>query len=366
MAHHDGQGARGRRTRRPPRGRQRAATLAALVGVTVSLATLWWALASAQGAPGASAPAAQVAPAQVVPTQVVPAPGLVVGGSYSIPAGTTVTGDLSAVGATVAVHAGATLEGNLVVVGGTATVDGTVAGDVRAYGGTLTLGDRARVGGDVSADYATFRQAADAVVAGSVHQGRQGPVRLSLPEYIRAPAVAAGRAAVPRHPADMVLRAIAIGLLGALVMAAVPARVRRVRDAMIRSPWRMGFDGLLTAIVTVVVLALLAVTLIGIPLTILGGMLLYAAVLFGWIAFGDSVGEYLAGAFERHWSEPLRVGIGAFTLALALAVLAYVPVLGGLLALLLSLVALGAVRATRAGGRERGARSSGGARTAPG
>lgn len=361
MTHSDGQGERGRRSRRLPRGRRRAATLTSLVWVTASLATLWGAGAAAQGAAGGS-----IADAQVVPARVVPAPGLVVGGSYSVAPGTTVTGDLTAVGATVAVDAGATLEGNLVVVGGAATVDGSVAGDVRAYGGALTLGDRARVGGDVSADYAAFRQAAGAVVAGSVHQGRQGPVRLSLPEYVRAPAVAAGRAAVPRHPADMLLRAIAIGLLASLVMAAVPARVRRVRDAMLRSPWRMGFDGLLTAIVAVVVLALLAVTLIGIPLTILGAMLVYAAVLFGWIAVGDAVGEYLAGAFERHWSEALRVGIGAFTLALVLAVLAYVPVLGGLLALLLSLVALGAVRATRAGGRERGARSSPGARTAPG
>lgn len=287
------------------------------------------------------------------------APGLIVGGSYTLPASTTLHGDLNAIGATVTIAPGGVLEGHLNAVGGTTAVDGTVTGDVHAYGGALSLGEHAAVGGDVTSDYATFDQSAGALVSGEVREGTQAPLHLSLPRYVRPSVEAAGRAVVPAGPVDVFFRALALGLLAMLVMALAPARVTRVRDAILQEPVRMGIDGLLTGLVVTVLLVVLAVTLIGIPLTILGGILLYLSVLFGWIAFGDAVGEYLSEAFQQHWSRTVRVGLGAFALALAVAALEYVPVLGALAASVFSMAALGAVRATRYGGRELRTRESG-------
>jgi len=299
------------------------------------------------------------AQSQDAANEIRPAPGLIVGGSYTLPAGTTLHGDLNVVGASVAIATGGTLDGQLVAIGGTTALDGTVTGDVHAYGGALSLGERATIGGDLSTEYAAFERSPGAVVAGQLRQGTQAPLHFSLPTYVRPSVAAAGRAVVPASPLDVLFRALALGLLAMLVMALAPARVTRVRDAILRRPVRMGFDGLLTGIVVTLLLVLLAVTLVGIPLTVLGFMLLYASVLFGWIAFGDAVGEYLAEAFEQHWNRSVRVAVGAFALALAAAALAYVPVLGAVAGAVMSMVALGAVRATRYGGREPGRREVG-------
>lgn len=287
-------------------------------------------------------------------------PGVVLGGSYTLAAGHTLRGDLVAVGASVLVESGATLEGALTAVGGNTVVDGVVLGDVQAFGGALTLGDGARVTGDLRVHYAAFVPAAGGVVEGVVEDGAEPSVLFSLPSGLRAPAETAVRVAAPRTSADGLLRTLGLGMLAALVMATLPKRVGRVRDEMARSPARAGLDGLLTLLVSAVLLALMAVTIIGIPLALLGGTLLYAAVLFGWIAVGDTVGSYLERAFHRTWSAPLRAGIGTFALSLALWILGVAPPLAGLLGLLLALVALGAVRKTRLGGRERTGRERNG------
>lgn len=280
------------------------------------------------------------------------APGVVIGGSFALRSGQTVRGDLTAVGASVVIETGATLDGTLTAVGGSTVVDGLVTGSVHAYGGALALGANALVRGDVSTSYAAFDPAPGSAVEGGVEAGSEPPVHFSLPANIQVPAGLAARAVVTRSPADGVVRSIALGLVAAVVMAAVPLRLGRVRDTILRIPARAGLDGFVTFIVAVVVLVLVAVTIIGIPLAVFGGMLLYATILFGWIAFGDAVGSYLASSFKQSWTAPMRAGVGAFSLSLALLILGAIPVLGGLLGFVLGLVALGAVRMTRFGGRE--------------
>ncbi len=279
-------------------------------------------------------------------------PGVVVGGSYALVAGQTIRGDLTAIGASVVIESGATLDGTLTAVGGNTVVDGQVTGTVHTYGGALALGQGARVLGDVRTFYANYEPSAGSRVEGAVEAGDGAPLYFSLPADVRAPAGIASRAVAARTPGDAVIRSLALGLVAALLMAALPLRVGRVRDTMLHRPGRAGLDGFVTFLVAVVVLVLLAVTLIGIPLAIAGGMLLYATVLFGFIAFGDAVGSYLASSFKQSWTPPMRAGVGAFSLSLALLVLQIVPVLGGLAGFLLALVALGAVRMTRFGGRE--------------
>jgi cytoskeletal protein CcmA (bactofilin family) len=279
-------------------------------------------------------------------------PGVVVGGSYAVVAGQTVRGDLVAIGASVVIEAGATLDGALTVVGGSTVVDGLVTGAVHAYGGALSLGSSARVLGDLSSNYAAYDPTAGSRVEGTVQAGNEPPVRFALPADVGAPAGLASRAVAARNPADAVVRSLALGLVAALLMAALPLRVGRVRDTMLHHPARAGLDGFVTFVVAVLILVLLAVTLIGIPLAIAGGALLYATVLFGLIAFGDAVGSALAARFEQTWSAPMRAGVGTFSVSVGLLVLQVIPVLGGLAGFLLALVALGAVRSTRFGGRE--------------
>lgn len=282
-----------------------------------------------------------------------PSTGVVVGGSYALAAGYTMEGDLVVIGTALLIAPGARLDGDLTAVGGHTLVDGTVTGTVNAFGGALTLGDTAHVQGDVRATYAAFEPTVGARIEGVVEGGREPPVLFSLPASLRAPADTAMRVAVSRSPLDGVVRALGLGILAALVTAALPARTGRVRDAMVRAPLRAGLDGLLTLLVAVVVLALVALTIVGIPVALAGATLVYAVALFGWIAFGGVAGAWLERTLRRSWSPPVRAGIGTFAVVAALLLLGVVPPLAGLLGFALTLVGLGAARRTRLGGRER-------------
>jgi hypothetical protein len=281
------------------------------------------------------------------------APGLVVGGSVTVAAGETATGDLTAVGAGVTIARGAVLDGHLITVGGTTTIDGTVRGDVHAYGGEVVLGPAAHVAGDVRAPMARYQPAAGAVVDGIVEVGTGDPIVFRLPQRIEFPRQAV-RMVAPRNGLGVLPQSLALGVLALLIVAGLPRRIDRVQGVMVAAPVRAGLEGLVVMVVAVVVMVVLAVTLIGIPLALIGGMLLYASVLFGWIALGDALGTRLSQAIEQPGSRALWAGIGTFVLSVVVLLAGRVPLVGGVVMLVLSVVALGAVRMTRYGGRDGG------------
>ena len=82
-------------------------------------------------------------------------------------------------------------------------------------------------------------------------------------------------------------------------------------------------------------------TIILSPLSLLGMLLLAAAVVFGWVAINLEVGNRLAKLFKVNWSAPVAAGIGALIFNLVVFGLAMVPCLGW------ALVSL--MRAVRAG-----------------
>jgi tetrahydromethanopterin S-methyltransferase subunit B len=61
-----------------------------------------------------------------------------------------------------------TMDGDIVLIGGSLNVQGSVTGDAAVFGGSATLGDHAKMGGDVAVLAGTFTRAPGATIAGEL------------------------------------------------------------------------------------------------------------------------------------------------------------------------------------------------------
>lgn len=238
----------------------------------------------------------------------------------------TVGGNVDAAGSTVTVGETGDIGGSLEVGAAALTIDGTVDGAVRAGAETIVLGPTAIVGGEFRYDAATFSRAPDATIEGSVVQDdtigeRAGPSLGGVPAWLGA-----------------VYGLLANLLLGALLLAAFPRFSARVASRATSSPVTASGVGLGTLVAVPLVLVLFAVTIVGIPLSLLGAVLFALAV---WVAvvYGQfAVGTWALSLVDREsrWLA-LLVGLVGF------AVLGAVPVLGAVLQLIALLLGLGAL-----------------------
>jgi hypothetical protein len=141
-------------------------------------------------------------------------------------------------------------------------------------------------------------------------------------------------------------------LLGVVVLLAAPGFARRVTETGTGSPARAGAAGLGTLVGVPVGLALLAITIVGIPLTV-AGFLAFLLVL--WVAFVYGalvVGTWLLslGDYRSRW--------GALALGLAIPLIASLVPFGGIVSFGYLLLGLGAF-ALAALDRRRGRETSG-------
>ena len=82
-------------------------------------------------------------------------------------------------------------------------------------------------------------------------------------------------------------------------------------------------------IVAPLVLILLAITICGIPISVIGALTLFVAWAFGIIVLGMEVGKRLAHLVNRDWALPVSASIGTFILTFVLnSIEALVPCIG--------------------------------------
>lgn len=249
-------------------------------------------------------------------------------GDVSAAAGTvqirgTVGGDVSVASGTVSVEEGAAI-GSLSVGSGDVSIDGTVRGDANIGASTISLGETAVVEGDLRYDGDLVR-ADGAVVQGEVVRENFGfafaPFGLSIPWWLLA-----------------IYGFMANVLLGAVLLLAFPGATDRVAETVAAEPVRAGLVGLLTVVAVPVALVLVALTLIGIPLTIMGA---FAFVFVVWVA--AVLGRYAVGAWLLAKADVDNRWAALLTGVVLLAVLTRVPILGGVFEAIVSLLGLGAL-----------------------
>lgn len=263
------------------------------------------------------------------------------GGDYTIPANETRHGDVTVYGGSVDVQG--TITHDLRVFGGDVTIEGSVAHDVVIFGGSVHLGAQAEVGHDVVVLGGSLDRDPGARVGHDVVQGGFSTDLVSgmLPALPPLPSLTG---------LDTTLR---IGLSAGLVLLALllhllfPRQTAAVREALDERPFATLGLGCLTAVAGLLLAALLAVTVILLPLSLAIGVAMTAGWLLGLAGLIALVGERLTAMLHFRINPIPTLLIGG----VLVAVLVNVPYFGIVFGLLVGSMAVGAVVLTRFGTR---------------
>jgi len=268
-----------------------------------------------------------------------PGDKLVLGGTYTLHAGETLR-NLTVVGGDVVLEAGSTIQDHVFLFGGQLTINGQVQEDVHAYGGQLNLGRTAVVGGAVSMLGAQLDRADGAQVGGEVSTGTLTPFNFRLPHIPNGNNTAAG---VLGQVLWLGAQTVGLTLLALLAVLLAPKVIERAGDAALGRPWEAGGVGLLIAIVTRPILVAIAITIIGIPVSLLLVLLAVALLTFGWIAVGLEVGKRLAVAFQADWPLVVDATLGTMLLSLIANGIGLTPCIGWIVPVVVGFVGMGGV-----------------------
>lgn len=282
----------------------------------------------------------------------------VLGQQYTLAAGERLNGDLVVLGGSARLRPGSVVDGNVTAMGGETVIEGRVRGDVVAVGGTVELGADAEIEGDMVA-FGTVRRHGDAIVRGDLITGPVAARRFDALSRMfsgsmspASPPAAASRPAEDWSWLGTIARQI-LTLGTALAAAALasmlfPANLARITEAM-RVAWLQSAGvGALTGVVALVLAPVLAITCIGLPISVVLLVALGVSVLLGGSGAGQLLGARMARVANLRIASPLAetmLGVGIITLA------AMLPCLGLLVALPVAAWGLGAVALTRFGTR---------------
>lgn len=286
-------------------------------------------------------------------TLVVDAPiGSLIAAGGDVQVNAPVAGDVIAAGGTVRVNG--TVDGKVVLAGGRVDLNGTVQRNVVATGGEVVFGPGARVGRDavVSGGSFTHQGAVNGtltVQAGTfTNSGTAGTVQYSATgnrpagnQTGRGPGVAGGIGALIAGIAAVLSLLVTIGylILGLLLLALVPTTARAVEARVRERPLPAFAIGLVALIVAVIAGLILLVTVVGVPIAVLGWLFVIAGVMLAGLVVSLALGRLIAGktGLGDNIYVPFIIGF------VVLNVLYLIPILGGLLKFVVICLGFGAI-----------------------
>jgi hypothetical protein len=259
----------------------------------------------------------------------------------------------------------ASVAGNVTVGGGQVTLRGPVQGEVRVGGGTVLID--APVQGDVWVTAGQVQLGPKAKLAGALHwrsdeeiqrdPGAQvaGAVdQMAWPEARRGMHRNEGDGR-PMHEGSWGWRShspltggwwwnLGLMLLAAVLVAALPRTTQDITTTLrTRGPLSLLVGLVVIACVPVAALLLL-ITLIGAPLALLLLLLFPPLLLIGYVGFGLAAGQWVLARWSAPSAAQTRWQVAAAMLSiLLLALLASVPVLGPMVAVMAVLCGVGLI-----------------------
>lgn len=284
-----------------------------------------------------------------VPAKTISGDQIVIANTYRLESGDQLTGNLAVIGGTATLDEGSIMTGDVFLTGGTLTVSGTVNGDFIAIGGAVNIEDTADINGNISLIGATIKKSPLAEINGEITE--QSPkffdFNLDNPQAIDFPFTA--RTSLLTKMLKASLQALAMAALAVILGLLLPQQIKRVADTISKEPLVTGGVGLLSVVVAPILLVLLTITVILIPVTILGTLLVGLAVLFGWVAIGFEIGQRLSVLFKTTWHPSIAAGIGVLLLGLVTGFATLIPCIGWLIGMIVAILGLGAVIISRFG-----------------
>ena len=273
---------------------------------------------------------------------------VVFGDTFVLGSGEVLDGNLTILGGTVTLEANSRVTGNVVLLGGTLNVNGNILGNLNTLGGSLFLESQAVIDGNLSMIGGSLHRDSQAQVLGQTLNGGINPFNFNLPDLPFTYNPFSGFQPI-FNLFSTFINIIIMAALAILVVLIWPRPSERVAHAVGSQPLITGGLGLLTAIVLPALLIVLLVTIILIPASFLGFLVLGVAVLFGWFAVGLEVGKRIAELFKQTWQPALSAGIGTLAITFIASFIGSVPCVGWLVPFLIAVVGLGGVVITRFG-----------------
>lgn len=266
---------------------------------------------------------------QVVITDPIPDDLIASGGSVIVNAPVE---SLTAAGGSVTVNA--PVRGDVIAAGGTLIINGGIGGKLLAAGGNievngnatnvLVTGGTVRIGRDAVIRRDAVISAGDVTSAGSVlenltvsantfnNTGTAGNVTFEEVEESVLPGLFS------------ILAVIGFLIPGLILAWLIPGQLGAVSLEIRRGPVVRTIVGFFAIIISVILILIAAVTIIGLPLALVAGLLLIAALVLSPLFAAYTLGDAIAS--RAGWkSGPIRVFVLGFVI---LQILTFIPVLG--------------------------------------
>ncbi|HLV99558.1 MAG TPA: polymer-forming cytoskeletal protein [Ktedonobacterales bacterium] len=246
-----------------------------------------------------------------------------------------ITGDVTAYGGSVTISASGIVDGNITSYGGRVEVAGLVQGDVTSYGASVTLDSLSHVQGNVQTYGGGISKMTDARVDGSIDRNHPTSFSLTNLPFL--------------NPFGFSFPGVSI-IVWVLIAAALahwfPQRTLRVGEVMFSNLPRSLAIGALSWVLGGILAVILALTIIGIPVTLAILLVLAAGGVLGNVAIGWLIGRgILQRLARRDYSPVLEAMVGVAILAL----IESLPFLGFLLSIFIALLGVGATLLSRFG-----------------
>ncbi|MFP3855294.1 MAG: hypothetical protein ACLFWD_13480 [Anaerolineales bacterium] len=279
---------------------------------------------------------------------------VIFGGNFTLELGETMNGDLAVFGGSVVLEEGSVLDGALVVMGGNAVVAGRVTGDVATMGGNIDLLQSSVVQGNIFTLGGNLDVDLGADVQGDVisEDGFDVPFSPRIGPMLR-PVIPNIR--MDFSPLATILwfgfRTLLLAALAVMVVMFWPLAAERTAQAIVSNPLATGGLGLLTFLVSPIVLIMLTITILLIPVSLIALIVLIVASVFGWIAVGLEVGHRLAASLKWEMHPAASAGLGTLLLTFVVGGIGMIPCIGWIAPFIVASLGLGGVILTRFGSK---------------
>ena len=268
----------------------------------------------------------------------------VVAGEVNI--GGDIGDDLLFGGGDLTISSTATIGGDLLFAAGKVRIDGVIYGYIRGAGDEVTLADG--VGGDVQIGVDELTVTSSAFIQGNlaytseneavIQSGAQigGTITHNIPKM--------GwpfKESILSTVLGRLLGFLMILAIGVIIVLVAPRRMALMADTIRNKPWWSLGWGAIVLFATPVAAAVVCITIIGIPLGLIGLALWGIAIYLSQIPIALFIGRWILGYFNKTDSRAVMVG----TLALGLAILCLlrmIPYAGFVIGLAAVLFGLGA------------------------
>lgn len=256
----------------------------------------------------------------------------VAGGQIELGPKSRVAGNLTIAGGEVEMRG--TIGGHVLAAAGELLIDGDIGGDVTATAGEIELGPNARIGGRLRyASREQVRRDPAAQIAGGIER-----------MAVRGESQREERLQRRFGPRGGWVWTAGLMVLAALLVGGLPEFYARVTATMQARPGASLLAGFVALVCVPVAAAILFVTIVGIPLALIAAGLYLALLVVGYASAGVALGDSVLKRVRAAAASELWWRVGATMLAtLAIALVARVPYLGGVVMVAALVVGIGAL-----------------------